>query len=284
MQTRRSLSTIIGTATIGAAALARGASAQTTAPSSGEATLDRVRRSGVLRIAALPGETPFFEKDLASGTWSGAAIDMARSIASALNAKLEYVEATYGTSVLDLQSNKVDLAFALNPTAQRALSIGFSRAYYMHPFGYVSRPGFPARNWEDLNRPDVRVVSLIGSLTDTLVARYAPKAQVIGVKDGSNAILTMQSGRGDCIVYGLVQGLSVSAKAPELSQMVLLRKPLVALPSAMGVQQEPDRRWRDFLDAWVDYNAGSRQVADWMRTGLLKMGVKADTIPADADL
>ncbi len=107
---------------------------------------------------------------------------------------------------------------------------------------------------------------------------------MIGVKDGSNAILTMQSGRADCIIYGLIQGLSVSAKAPELSQMVLLRKPLVALPSAMGVQEEPDRRWRDFLDAWVDYNAGSRQVADWMHAGLLKMGVKPETIPADADI
>ena len=249
-----------------------------------EATLDRVRRTGVLRIAALPGETPFFEKDLASGGWSGAAIDMARSIAGALGAKLEFVEATYGTSVLDLQSNKVDLAFALNPTAQRALSIGFSRAYYMHPFGYVSRPGFPAHTWADLNQPNVRLVSLIGSLSDNLIARYAPTAQVIGVKDGSNAILTVQSGRADCIIYGLIQGLSVSAKAPELSQMVLLRKPLVALPSAMGVQEEPDRRWRDFLDAWVDYNAGSRQVADWMHAGLLKMGVKPETIPADADI
>ena len=284
MQTRRKLGAIISVAAVGIATFTRAAAAQTTPSPTNKSTLDRVRRTGVLRIAALPGETPFFEKDLSTGVWSGAAIEMARSIASALNAKLEYVEATYGTSVLGLQSNKVDLAFALNPTPQRALSIGFSRAYYMHPFGYVSRPGFPARTWDDLNRPDVRVVSLIGSLTDTLVSRYAPKAQVIGVKDGSNAILTMQSGRGDCIIYGLIQGLSVSAKAPELSQMVLLRKPLVALPSAMGLQEEPDRRWRDFLDAWVDYNAGSRQVADWMRGGLLKMGVKPETIPADADL
>lgn len=281
MQTRRGLSGLVAAA--GAAVLGRSAAAQTV-PAGGESTLDRVRRTGVLRIAALPGETPFFDKDLASGTWSGAAIDMARSIAAALNVKLGYVEGTYATSVLDLQSNKVDLAFALNPTAQRALSIGFSRAYYMHPFGYVSRPGFPARTWADLNRPDARLVSLIGSLTDTLVARYAPKAQVIEVKDGASAILTMQSGRGDCIIYGLIQGLSVTAKAPELSQAVVLKQPVVALPSAMGIQEEPDRRWRDFLDAWVDYNAGSRQVADWMHAGLLKMGVKPDTIPADAGL
>ena len=146
MQTRR----VLGTA-LGAIAVAGAASAQTsTGP---EATFDRVRRTGVVRIAALPGEQPFFRKDLATGEWSGVAIDMAKSIANAVNAKLEYIESTYGNSVLDLQANKIDLAFALNPTPQRALAIGFTRAYYRHPFGFVARKGFTARTWDDLNKP-----------------------------------------------------------------------------------------------------------------------------------
>ena len=92
-----------------------------------------------------PARCQFFRKDLTSGEWSGVAIDMARSIASALNAKLEYIESTYGNSVFDLQSNKIDLAFALNPTPQRALAIGFTHAYYRHPFGFVARRSFTAR-------------------------------------------------------------------------------------------------------------------------------------------
>jgi polar amino acid transport system substrate-binding protein len=141
MTTRRSLAgalgAIAGTFAIGSA------SAQTSAPL-GEATFDRIRRTGVLRIAALPGEQPFFRKDLATGEWHGVGIDMARSIAGALSAKLDYVESTYANSVLDLQSNKIDLAFALNPTPQRALAIGFTEPYYMHPFGLVARKGFAA--------------------------------------------------------------------------------------------------------------------------------------------
>ena len=281
MPSRRMFGTALGAAAIGAAGAA---AAQTATPSGGEATFERIRRTGVLRIAALPGETPFFRKDLTSGEWSGVAIDMAKSIAAALGAKLEYVESTYGNSVLDLQANKIDLAFALNPTPQRALAIGFTRAYYLHPFGYVARRGFAARTWEDLNRPETRVVSLIGSLSDVLLARYAPKAQVIGAKAGDDAILLMQAGRADCIIYALIQALSVSAKAPMLDQVTLLQGPYVALPSAMGVQTEPDRRWRDFLDCWTDYNNGTRQVAAWMRQGLLQMGVKSESIPPNADL
>jgi len=281
MTTRRSLAgalgAIAGTFAIGSA------SAQTSAPL-GEATFDRIRRTGVLRIAALPGEQPFFRKDLATGEWHGVGIDMARSIAGALSAKLDYVESTYANSVLDLQSNKIDLAFALNPTPQRALAIGFTEPYYMHPFGLVARKGFAAKTWEDLNKPEVRVVSLIGALSDNLLARYAPKATVIGAKAGDDAILQMQSGHADCIIYALIQALGVSAKAPMLEQVTLLQQPYVALASAMGVQEEPDRRWRDFLNAWTEYNRGTRQIGAWMRDALLAMGVKPASIPANADL
>jgi polar amino acid transport system substrate-binding protein len=154
----------------------------------------------------------------------------------------------------------------------------------MHPFGFVARRGFAARTWHDLNRPEVRVVSLIGSLTDVLLARYAPKAQVLGAKQGDDAVLLMQAGRADCIMYALIQALSVSARAPMLEEVTLLQAPSVALPSAMGVQMEPDRRWRDYLNSWADYNTGTRQVGAWMRQSLLAMGVKAESIPTNADL
>jgi polar amino acid transport system substrate-binding protein len=96
--------------------------------------------------------------------------------------------------------------------------------------------------------------------------------------------MMMQAGRADCIIYGLIQALSVTARAPALGQVTLLRDPLVALPSAMGVQEEPDRRWRDFLNSWADYNTGTRQIGVWIRSSLLDMGVQPNAIPADADL
>jgi polar amino acid transport system substrate-binding protein len=94
----------------------------------------------------------------------------------------------------------------------------------------------------------------------------------------------MQAGRADCVMYALIQALSVSARAPMLEQVTLLQGPYVALPSAMGVQMESDRRWRDFLNSWTDYNNGTRQVGAWMRHGLLQMGVKPESIPSNADI
>ena len=111
-----------------AAALSSALTSPASAQAASDNTLDRIRSSKVLRIAVLPGELPYFNKDLASGTWSGFSIDMANDIAKLLDVKLEYIESTYGNSILDLQANKIDLGFALNPTPQRALVVDFCGA------------------------------------------------------------------------------------------------------------------------------------------------------------
>src|SRR3974390_1462936 len=93
---------------------------------SSESTIDRIKRAKALRIAALPGEAPYFNKDIASGAWSGMCIEMAKDIAGGSESRVAYVESTNGNSVLDLQANKVDLAFSLSPTPKRALVIDFT--------------------------------------------------------------------------------------------------------------------------------------------------------------
>jgi len=248
-----------------------------------ESTFERVTRTKVLRIAALPGEAPYFFKDIATGEWSGAAIDMAKSIAAIWEAKLEYVESTYGNSVLDLQSNKVDVAFALNPTPARALSIGFTKAMIIHPFGCVAKKGFNPANWEDINKPEIRIAVDLGSLHETSARRFAPKAQITAYKTRDECVLAVQSGRADCVIMAVALGLTAVAKNPNLGEFIMLTGPRVQLPTCMGVRQEPDKRWRDFLSAWVDFNRGIGQIREWMYAGLELNGVKPETIPADVE-
>jgi polar amino acid transport system substrate-binding protein len=116
-----------------------------------------VKRAKVLRIAALPGEAPYFNKDIASGAWSGMCIERAKDFAQVFEAQVEYIESTYGNSVLDLQANKIDLAFSLDPTPKRALVIDFPRPFCLHGFGMVGKKGFHASSWSDPNKPEVKV-------------------------------------------------------------------------------------------------------------------------------
>jgi polar amino acid transport system substrate-binding protein len=263
-----------------AAMLALASAGAARAQGSGENTFDRVRSSKVLRIAALPGELPYFVKDITTGEWSGACIDMAKDIAKVFDAKLEYVESTYGNSVLDLQSNKVDLAFALNPTPARALSIAFSHPMIIHPFGCVARAGLAPKTWDDINKPEIKIVFDIGSLHETTAKRYCAKAQLTGFKDRNECLLNMQSGRADVHILAAILGLSEVAKNPKVGSYYLLSDPTVALPSCLGLQREPDTRFREVIDAWLDMARGSGQIRDWMLQGLAKVGVQPDQVPA----
>jgi polar amino acid transport system substrate-binding protein len=250
------------------------------AQSASESTFERVRRTKVLRIAVLPGELPYFQKDLTSGEWSGACIEMAKDIAKVFDAKLEYIESTYGNSVLDLQSNKVDLAFALNPTAARALSIGFTHPMIVHPFGCVGRKGANLKNWDDLNKPDMKIVFDIGSLHETAARRYCAKAQLTGYKTRDECTLALQSGRADVHILAAVLGLAAVGKNPNLGSYYLLSEPTVALPSCLGVQREPDNRFREVVDAWLDFNRGAGNIREWLLDGLAKFGVGRDQVPS----
>ncbi|WP_428532622.1 transporter substrate-binding domain-containing protein [Rhodopila sp.] len=244
-----------------------------------ESTYDRIRRTNVLRIAALPGELPYFQKDLATGEWSGAAISMALDIAKVFDAKLAYVESTYGNSVLDLQSNKVDLAFALNPTPQRALSIAFSHPMIIHPFGCLAKKGLVPKTWDDLNKPELTIVFDIGSLHETVARRYCPKANLVGFKSRDECTLALQSGRADAHIQAALLGLSTVGKNPSLGPFYLLTDPTVALPSCLGLQREPDSRFREVINAWLDMSRGTGQIREWMLQGLAKYGVTRAQIP-----
>ena len=246
-----------------------------------ESTFERINRTKIMRIAALPGELPYFQKDLASGEWRGAAIEFARDIAKVFDAKLEYIESTYGGSVLDLQSNKIDLAFALGPTPQRALSIGFTRPFFVHAYGTLARKGFAPKTWADLNNPDVRVVCDIGSLHETAARRYAPKSQITALKTRDEATLFFQSGRADAFISAAMLGLSTVGKNKQMGPFYMLTGPLVALPSCFGLRRESDTRFLDVVNAWIDYNRGTGQIREWLLGGLALNGVTPEDVPAE---
>ena len=60
--------------------------------------------------------------------------------------------------------------------------------------------------------------------------------------------------------------VSTLKKNPALGELVIPR-PLLTLPTNVGIRAEPDRRYKDFLSAWADYNRTMGQTREWMLKG-----------------
>jgi polar amino acid transport system substrate-binding protein len=265
---RRDALTTVALAGVAVAASLEPAAAETAPVNS---ALERIKRTGVLRVAVLVGQEPYFHKDLSTGQWSGACIDMANDIAAKLSAKVEVVESTWGNQILDLQGDKVE----------RALVIDFSTPILVHSFTVITRKGFAKPlTWQEINKPEVKIAIDIGSTHDLIARRYCPKANILGFKTRDEAILAVATGRADCNVSLAVLAVSTLKKNPALGDLVIPR-PLLTLPTNMGIRAEPDRRYKDFLSAWADYNRAMGQTREWMLRGFASLGLTAEDIPAE---
>jgi polar amino acid transport system substrate-binding protein len=194
MVTRRDVASIVGLGAIGAAtagALATPALAQ--AADTNESTFARIRRTKKMRIGAVGGGAPYYMKDLSTGQWKGFYVDIAKALAEDMEAELEITETTWGNSVLDLQSNKIDIFFGLNPTPKRALVVDFSVPVFNNAFGILCKKDFKPKSWAELNSPDVKIAVDQGSSHDQVVSRLTPKAQISRLKTADDATAALQA-------------------------------------------------------------------------------------------
>jgi polar amino acid transport system substrate-binding protein len=252
------------------------AAAQTAA--AGESTFDRVRRTKKLRIGAVVGGAPYYDKDINSGQWRGFYIDISKALAAELEAELEITETTWGNSVLDLQANKTDIFFGLNPTPKRALVLDFSVPVFNNAFCFVTKKDFKPKSWAELNSPEVRISVDAGSSHDQVVTRLAPKAQITRLKTADDATAALQAGRVDAQCLVLVLALTVLKKNASLGQF-LLPTPIFATTSNAGFRREPDKTWRDFVNTWIDFNKGLGFIRSAIYSNMELVGVTEADIP-----
>ena len=146
------------------------------------------------------------------------------------------------------------------------------------------KKGLEAKTWADINKPGIKIAVDAGSANETVARRFAPNAAIKSLRSRDEVMLEMSSGRVDCVVNALVLGLTAIAKNPNLGTYKILQSPSVAIPSSMAVRREPDKRWRDFLSVWVDYNRGIGQMREWFIKGLALSGVKPEDVPVELNI
>lgn len=248
------------------------------------ATINKIRDRGALRVAGILNEDPYFNKDPRTGEWRGFAIDMARDIAETLGVKLEVVESSWGNSILDVQSGKVDLALALTALPKRALSVYFTAPTYYNSFVIVSpKAELKGLDWKTLNDPKFTYAVDIGSSQDLIATQYLPKAKVLRFKTRDEAVIAVATGKADAIVSTALNAMVLSKRNNKLGT-VLVPNPVLSSPSVIGLNYDSDEVWKRFVSAWAEYNRRGGNNQTWIVKGLEPFGIQMEDLPEGFDV
>ena len=88
-------------------------------------TLEDTKKRGTFRVGVTQAP-PWFSKDPKTGEWtSGLGISMGKAMAEKLGVKMETVEVSWGNAIAALQSDKIDIMFTLDATAERKQAVDF---------------------------------------------------------------------------------------------------------------------------------------------------------------
>ncbi len=243
-------------------------------------TIDDIRSRGVLRIPAILNEVPYFNKDPRTGEWQGFVIDMANDIAKTLDVKLEVVESSWANAILDVQSGKVDMAFAVTATPVRAMSVSFSDPTYYNSFVLVSaKDELNGKSWNELNDPQYTFAVDLGSAQDLMTQQYLPKANILRFKTRDEAIVAVTTGKADALVNTMLNGLVISKKASAIGA-VKVPTPVLSTPSVIAVNYGTDETFKSFVSAWAEYNRRIGNNQTWILKSLEPFGVMLTDMPA----
>jgi polar amino acid transport system substrate-binding protein len=235
-------------------------------------------------MAGILNEDPYFSKDPRTNEWRGFAVDMGRDMANELGVALEVVESSWANSILDVQSGKVDVAFALTALPKRALSVHFSAPTYYNSFVIISpKPELKSKSWSQLNDPAYTIAVDLGSAQDQITKAYLPKANILRFKTRDEAVLAVATGKADAIINTVFNGMVMIKKNAGIGE-VSVPQPILSSPSVIGINYSADEVFKSFVSAWADYNRRVGNNQTWILQGLDPFGIRLEDLPEGFDI
>jgi len=240
-------------------------------------TLQKIKQSGELRIGVAPGD-PWYFRDPASGTWTGLGVLLGEQVAKEMGVKMTPVETTWGNSVAALQAGQIDAMFVLDATEERKKAIDFPASPLLwYAQGVLAKEGLVAKNWADLDKPEVRIGVALGTATDRDLTTRLPKAKIERFTNTDETVAAFMSGRVDAI--GFYHPALVIAYSKIRKGKVQVPQPVVALPTSVGIRREADAGFRNQLDGVIAKLYASGQTQALYGQYLKTKGIDPATVP-----
>ena len=225
------------------------ATAETESPSQ-PGTLQNVLEKKALRVG-VSLFTPWTIKHR-DGQLVGYEIDVAKQLAKDLGVKPEFHVLEWEKIIPALLNREIDIIIAgIVITPQRALKVNFSQPYDSSGIGLVTNIALTKhfQGPRDLNRPEVIIATVTGTIAADLARRVFSKATLKTFPTSQEAIEAVTGGK----VHGYVEHEAITTFValdhPELVDEPL-SKPLLETKAGFAVnKRDPD--FINFLNAWI---------------------------------
>ena len=214
--------------------------------------LQTIKSRGVIRTCSVD-YAPWNIKNPASNQWEGVNVDIMNLAAGILKVKVEQVDATWGTVVPSVLTQKCDVAAAgLYVSGARAELVSFTRPIATDGISLFVAAGSAARTVEDLDKPGTTVVVRSGAFEEGVARALFKQATVKALTADQAGIITLEiaSGRADAGAGGYFGNLWFLKANPNVKVRLLSDELLSRTSIAYAV---PPREYffRDWLNAML---------------------------------
>lgn len=202
-----------------------------------------IQKAGVLRCGAAVA-APYVMRDAASGQYSGFFVDLCRDFGEkVLKVKVEFVDTNWDNLVAGVQSNKWDLAMALNQTPERALALAFSTAatdYQVSLLVNKDNPKFAGAgdSVADYDKPGATFAVMSGTAQDKAISAAVKNAKIMRLPGMDETRLAVMSRRADVLVDASDTNHLFAVANPDWAKEVLPQPALAKQGVAFGVRRD----------------------------------------------
>jgi len=221
------------------------------APALAASTLERVQRSGSLRVCIWPDYYGVTFRNPRTEQLGGIDIELSNEFARDLKVQLKYVETSFPQLVEDIKSERCDIAmFAVGVLPQRKEHLSFSQPYLRSDiYGVSTRASRTVRDWADIDKPGVLVGVQAGTFMEPVMGQALKNAKMVIVRPPATREAELESGRIDVFMTDYPYSRRLLDNA-DWARLISPPSPFFTLPYAYAVKQG-DAVWLARVDEFV---------------------------------
>jgi polar amino acid transport system substrate-binding protein len=164
--------------------------------------LDRVVENGVLKVAMSVDQPPFNVRSRDKSV-IGFDVDLAQALAEAMQVELEIVETPFGDLLARLMAGEADMVISgMTITPERTRQVSFVGPYTLSGKSMLITAAVKkvVKDSAEFNNPEIRVVALKNSTSESFVKRNLPEADLHTIANYNEGIQMLLTGRIDAMV------------------------------------------------------------------------------------